>query len=247
MGIAVTPDSTSAYVTNFGDGTVSQYDINRMTGVLTAKAVATVAAGSKPIGIAVTPDGRSAYVVNDGDGTISQYDIDPLTGTLTPKIPATVNAGAGPTAVALTPDGKSAYVVNVSDATISQYSIDQATGALMPKTPATVSAGASPDWITVTPDGKSAYVTNSLNFGQTAGTVSLSDIASDGTLTAKSPATIDTGAEPSAIAVTPDGKSATRPISAMMTSRNSASTRRARCRTSSPRTSTRASLRRRSR
>src|SRR5437588_9700604 len=53
VGVAVTPDGKSAYVTNLASGSVSQYDIDALTGALSPKTPATVAAGTKPFGIAV--------------------------------------------------------------------------------------------------------------------------------------------------------------------------------------------------
>src|SRR5690348_17039687 len=58
----------NVYVTNAGDGTVSQYAIGA-GGALSPLSPATVGSGSGPIGIAVTPNGRSVYVVNLGGPT----------------------------------------------------------------------------------------------------------------------------------------------------------------------------------
>src|SRR5437899_2852089 len=91
-GIAISPDGKSAYVSNSGESTVSQYDINPATGALSAKTPASVAsgAGPRPEGIAVTPNGKSAYVTNFNDNSVSQYDIDHSTGALSAKTPASV-------------------------------------------------------------------------------------------------------------------------------------------------------------
>ncbi len=62
--------SPSAYVTNFEDETVSQYDIDG-GGLLDLKSPATVATDRRPISVAVTPDGTSVYVANVGVDTIS--------------------------------------------------------------------------------------------------------------------------------------------------------------------------------
>jgi DNA-binding beta-propeller fold protein YncE len=107
--IAVSPDGRSAYVTNFATGrptdTVSQFDVDPLTGALSPKTPASVAAGSRPSGIAVTADGTSAYVadVSAPVSGVSQYSIDPATGRLTPKSPAIVAAGVEPVDVAVTP------------------------------------------------------------------------------------------------------------------------------------------------
>jgi hypothetical protein len=52
------------YTANEFDKSVSQYDVDPLTGVLSPKTPATVAAGRKPSRVAVTPDGKHAYVTN---------------------------------------------------------------------------------------------------------------------------------------------------------------------------------------
>ena len=203
LGVAVTPDGKSVYVTNQENDSVSQYDVNPLTGALSPKTPATVAAGREPHRVAVTPDGRHAYVTNKGNRTVSQYDIDPLTGALSPMTPPTVAAGDQPYGVAVTPDGNSAYVTSFAAGGVSQYDVDPLTGALSPKNPATVADSGDSIQVVVTPDGKSAYVTDEPN------TVSQFNIdSSTGALSPKTPATVATGAAPFSMTVTPDGKSA---------------------------------------
>jgi 6-phosphogluconolactonase len=159
--VAVTPNGKSVYVTNTGGGfgnTLSQYNVDPVTGALSPKVPATVATGLGPFGVAVTPDGRSVYVTNVGNElgpppgtTLSEYNVNPLTGALSPKVPATVATGTGPRGIAVTPDGKNAYVTNTGDDTVSQYSIDALTGALSPNNPATVATGSGPTDVAVGP------------------------------------------------------------------------------------------------
>ncbi len=108
-GIAVAPDGRSAYVADSGAGGivgsgVSQYDVDPVSGGLSAKTPASVAAGNGSIFVLVAPDGRSAYVVNGvvtgGFFPLSQYGIDPLTGALAqieaPAIVVTGSIAVGP-------------------------------------------------------------------------------------------------------------------------------------------------------
>jgi 6-phosphogluconolactonase len=209
--IALTPDGSSAYVTNQvpGDDTIAQFTVDPSTGALLAKQPATVAAGPNPFGIAVAPGGRSAYAANitsgPEPGTVSQYAIAQAGGGLSPLVPPSLTtAGASPAHVAVAPDGRSAYVTNVNSNTVAQYDVEPLSGALSPKTPATVAAGQGPTDIAISPDGRSAYVADAT----TDGTVSEFDIdASSGALTAKTPATVPAGLDPDGIAVTPDGRS----------------------------------------
>jgi DNA-binding beta-propeller fold protein YncE len=106
-----------------------------------------------------------------------------------------------PSAAAAAPD---AYVTNTGANTISHYTIGP-DGALTGQ-PSPTATGTNPEGIAVSPDGKSAYVANSFDgAGDNDGTISQYDIAADGSLTPKDPATVPAGDGPLWIAVSPDG------------------------------------------
>jgi YVTN family beta-propeller protein len=90
VGPEITADGKRAYVTNFGDGTVSV--ITTATGAVSAP----ITVGTNPHGAAITPDGKRAYVPNIGDGTVSV--ITTATGAVTP-----ITVGNGPIRVAFCP------------------------------------------------------------------------------------------------------------------------------------------------
>jgi DNA-binding beta-propeller fold protein YncE len=152
VGVAVSPNGASVYVTNLtsssGSGDVFQYDVGA-GGALAPKSPPTVATGTTPEAVAVSPDGTNAYVTNNGSNDVSQYNVG-VGGALTPKSPATVAAGGSPVWMAVSPDGASVYVTNDSGNSVSQYTVG-AGGALAPKSPATVAAGAGPTGIAVGP------------------------------------------------------------------------------------------------
>ena len=79
-GVAVDPAAGTAYVPNYGDGTVSVID--EATNTVTR----TIPVGSGPYGVAVDPASRTVYVTNSGDGTVSV--INEATDTVTHTIPA---------------------------------------------------------------------------------------------------------------------------------------------------------------
>lgn len=59
LGVAITPDGETAYVTNQGGNTVTPIDVATNT-------IGTPITGfNLPDGIAITPDGKTAYVTND--------------------------------------------------------------------------------------------------------------------------------------------------------------------------------------
>lgn len=110
VGLAISPDGGSLYVTNNGDvaaggGSVSQYDV-APEGTLSLKQPAAVLAGRNPVGVGVSPDGGSVYVTDhgrqSGGGALYQFDVQ-QGGTLTPKSPASLSAGNNPTGFAVSP------------------------------------------------------------------------------------------------------------------------------------------------
>jgi 6-phosphogluconolactonase len=160
----------------------------------------------------------TVYVSNEGccggpppitpmESSVSQYGID-ASGLLSPLSPPTVGTAIRPRGIAISPDGKSAYIACQSSAAC-QYDIDPQSGVLAPKDPATVPAGEGSLEVAVTPDGKNAYVVNAGSYPEYSATVSQYSIdRRTGDLSPKRPATVAVGPEASAIAVTPDGKSA---------------------------------------
>ncbi len=81
--MAVTPDGSKVYVTNFGDNgigtTVSVINTSNDT-VLSPP----ITVGTGPIGVAFTPDGSKGYVANFSSSTVSV--INTSTSTATPAI-----------------------------------------------------------------------------------------------------------------------------------------------------------------
>ena len=137
--IAISPDGTKAYVTNFNAATVTP--INLTTGL----AGTAITVGTNPWGVAFSPDGTKAYVTGteldrghsdhgchehsghgdhgrhyrvrrrvSPDGT-KAYIANGGTNTVTPITVATntpgtaITVGSGPVGVAFTPDGTKAY------------------------------------------------------------------------------------------------------------------------------------------
>ena len=150
-----------AYAANFGDGTISQFNVTNGGG-LTKMSTATVTAGPGPFSIAIDPSKRFAYVANYGSDThpnttVSQYTIA-ATGGLTPMSPAaTVPTDAGPNGVTAT--ANSVYVANYNAGTVTQYTI-QADGSLAAMATPRVPTGAGPSMVAITPSGAFAYVPN---------------------------------------------------------------------------------------
>ena len=126
-------------------------------------------------------------------------------GLLSLLSPSTVSVspGAVPLNTNISPDGLFAYTVDNNNGSIAQYSISN--GLLNALSPSTISSGGNaPTSIIITKDGLNTYVTNngSNSIGQ------FSRDTSTGLLTLllmMANATIATGDNPHAIAISPDG------------------------------------------
>ena len=110
--IAITPDGSKAYVTNFSSDTVSVISIASST------VIATIPVGNEPSGVAVSPDGSKAYVANrnTGGGNSSVSVISVASNTVTRTI--SLNVGTA-SAVAFLPNGQKAYVANTDSWVVS--------------------------------------------------------------------------------------------------------------------------------
>jgi YVTN family beta-propeller protein len=186
-GVAVTPDSKTAFVANNTGTTVSTIDVKTRT-----KHPDDIPVGAGPLGVAVTPDGKTAFVTNSGSGTVSTIDVKTRT-----KHPTDITVGSLPFLVAVTPDGKTAFVTNNGSGTVS--TIDVKTRR---KNPTDIPVGLNPKGVAVTPDGKTAFVTNS-NLGNeqvpTGDSVSTIDVKTR----KKHPDDITVGLQPLRVAITP--------------------------------------------
>jgi YVTN family beta-propeller protein len=207
--VTVHPSGKYAYVANYGDGTVSQFNIGAGGVLMPMTPTATVGSGSGaasgPYTVAVEPSGRYAYVTNSGDNTVSQYTIN-ASGALTAMV--TFPAGIAPIGVTADPSGKFAYVANAVDNTVSLFAIGSG-GALGPASatpvvatqgnPTYVAVSNGPAPVTITP--KYAYIAN-----PTSGDVSQYTIGMNGSLTPMIPPMMLAGMSAYGVGVDPSGR-----------------------------------------
>ena len=197
-----------AYITNNGDGTVSQFS-RQADGTLIFQRLARAGAVDGPIGIAVDPSNRFVYVANEGDNRIYEFRIERGTGDLAAIGDGSVSDGPGsrPQHIAIGPRGDFVYVTNAGSGkevagSISQYAIDQRRGALRPHNVFRGEALKQPRGIAVTPNGKFAYVSD-----PGAGTILAFAIAPNGTLKlmGSTPSMGTKTGQPAMIAIAPSG------------------------------------------
>jgi YVTN family beta-propeller protein len=107
-GIAVAPDSRSAFVAVMGSNRIAKVD-------LASRKVTTFAqTGNGPRHIVISPDGGFLYVTNNTSGTVSK--VDAATG----RVLASVTTGQQPRSMAISSDGRAIYVVNYESSTVTK-------------------------------------------------------------------------------------------------------------------------------
>ncbi len=154
-GIDITPNGTTAYVTNYGNfnnivgNTVSAIDL------ASNSVIATIGVGNLPTGVAVSPDGSTVYVANSEDATVS------VINTGTNAVTATIAVASDPLGVAFTPDGSTVYVTN-TDANLITV-INAAFTNPGTAVEATIQDNSGPSGIQVTPDGTQVFVATAVD------------------------------------------------------------------------------------
>jgi YVTN family beta-propeller protein len=115
-GIAITPDSRTAYVAVMGGTDVVRVDL---AGIRAGKSDDEVVEdfstpGGGPRHLNLSPDGKFLYVTLNRDGRVAKVD------TRTGRVVKRVTTGRAPRSAALSPDGTALFVVNYESDTVSQ-------------------------------------------------------------------------------------------------------------------------------
>jgi YVTN family beta-propeller protein len=115
-GIAITPDSTRAYVAVMGGGAIKTVDLTAVAaGRRGSKVTSTlVEPGRSPRHLNLSPDAKTLYATLNGEGTIAKINIQ------TGKVVDTVRTGQAPRSSVLSPDGTALFVVNYESDTVSR-------------------------------------------------------------------------------------------------------------------------------
>ena len=145
LGIAVTPDGTTALVTNSLSDTVTPITISTTP----ARIGQPIRVGSGPAAVAITPNGNVAYVTNFNSNTVTPINLR----TKPPTPERAIAVGPGPWSVAASPDGKYVVVSNSESDSVSIITV--ATRSVT-----TLHVGARPQAIAIAPNGNTAYVAN---------------------------------------------------------------------------------------
>src|SRR5271157_1198204 len=175
----VHPSGKYLYVID-GSCAVRVYDINPVTGALTATGATAQAGTSNQTDRGVIDlTGSFLYIVNIYDNKVYGFTISQTDGSLTATAPASFSVGAGPTDVLIDHTGTYLYVINQTDADISGFTITPLTGVLVANnaaTPPYTTSLNAPNYGTIDPTNTYLYVPTGDN------NVSSFQIASNGQL-----------------------------------------------------------------
>ncbi|GGM98393.1 6-phosphogluconolactonase [Dyadobacter beijingensis] len=175
--VSVHPTGKMAYVSNYGGGSFSAYNISD-DGKLSAPVYKEQYTGSGPNAkrqekahahfATASPDGKYVYVTDLGSDKVMNYAVDANTGKLTPNAAQPFfsgKAGAGPRHLIIHPSGKRLFLLNELEATVTACSIDKKGVITAIKTYPTIPADYSGPTNTsaaihLHPNGKFVYVSN---------------------------------------------------------------------------------------
>ena len=182
VSIALHPSKNFLYVPNLTSNTVSGFNIDHSTGVLTpvgsalppTPVCANVTVCSNPIAVAVNSGGQFLLVLNQGSASpavpasISVFSIDQTRGLLTPVAGSPFAfaslAAPNPQFMAASPTQGFLYVSNGTAGNISAFAIGSG-GALaeLAGSPFPVGAGATAAGLAIDPKGQFLYAADSAN------------------------------------------------------------------------------------
>jgi YVTN family beta-propeller protein len=182
--LGITPDSTKAYVCNFGSNNVS------VVNLATCSIVSTIAVGTNPYSVAFNAGGSKAFICNYGSANLT---IIPTAGGTN----TTLAVGTNPHGIVFSPDGTRAYVVNYGAGSVSVINTSLTTPAVL-TTITGVTSTNSAYGITISPDGSKLYVT--CNASNVIKVISTATNTVTGTITV--------GNSPTDIVFSPDGSRA---------------------------------------
>jgi 6-phosphogluconolactonase len=138
-----------AATVNYGDNTVSVYEVNQTTGAFTQVSGSPFATGNQPYGLAFSPivsGNLFAAVTNAADNTVSVYSVNQTTGAFTPIAGSPFATGNSPYNITYSPIASGnlfAALTNFNDNNVTVYSVNQSTGAFtqVPGSPFAAEAG----------------------------------------------------------------------------------------------------------
>lgn len=177
--VAVTPDGSTAYVTNYGNNTVCAINLNSSSGFITS----TVSVGNGPVGIYITDN--TVFVTNYKDDTWSYLTIG--------SPPINVNSwGDGPISIVADTNATNVYVANSISNAVNVFQFASGTYGIT----TTITTGSYPDALLLVPNSTTLYVANAND-----NSISVIDTSSNKVVTTIA---LPSSGHPNGLALTPD-------------------------------------------
>ena len=182
--IAISPDGLQVFVTSTGDESLTVFDRNTNTGLLTFNKIYRdddssydyIDGLNSPSAVVVSPDNKQVFMTSAGDDTLTIFDRDASSGSLTLNTYFKDEFGGvstlnGPSDVAISEDGTSIFVTSWYDDALTEFSRDASSGIISYKQAfkdlENGITGLNYPWsVAISPDGKfvlvPSYADNSL-------------------------------------------------------------------------------------
>ncbi|HTT69099.1 MAG TPA: beta-propeller fold lactonase family protein [Gemmatimonadales bacterium] len=153
------PDGRTAYVSNWGDSTVSVYGV--AGGTLTPRAA--IAVPPRPSALAISRDGRTLYVAHAAADEVSVVDLREgrVEATIALGLTARAPHGSGPDALALAPGGRRLYVANGDNNAVAVVDLTEDGARVVGLIP----TAWYPTAVAVAANGRTLYVANGKGTG----------------------------------------------------------------------------------
>jgi 6-phosphogluconolactonase (cycloisomerase 2 family) len=187
---------------------IRAYEVDAVTGALTAVTGGPVATNQFPSSLDVDPSGKYLYARNQSSNQVSSYEIDPGTGALTAVAYSPSNVGEQPSFISVAEDtaplsfvSKFTYIVDHDFDQLHAFAIDADTGVLNP-VGGTLTVGGFANGATIDPKNRFAYVPSAVSGWVHAYRID----ATSGALTEIAGSPFPAGDDPVAVAVDPSGR-----------------------------------------
>ena len=214
VALALHPSKNFLYVINQTVGTVSGFNVDRTTGILSPVGTAVppsptcpTTASCNPVSLGINTAGTFLFVLNQGtvstSASIAVFSIDLARGLLTPvgssPFPFASLVGPNPRFLAMAPNANFFYVANGPSGTISAFSIS-GSGVPVEIVGSPFAAGASIAGLAIDAKGQFLYAADNSN-----SKIASFAIQANGTLAAVAGSPFTTGFGPAALALDPAG------------------------------------------
>jgi 6-phosphogluconolactonase len=199
VSIALHPSKNFLYVPNLTSNTVSGYNIDHTTGILSPIGTAQppTPVQIQPVAVGINAAGTFLYVLNQGSASISAFSVDPTHGLLTQIAGSPFPTAVNPQSMVVSQGASFLYVGNGAAGTISGFAIAaDGTLAQLAGSPFSAGAGVAAGAITLDPKGQFLFAADSAN-----NRVASLSVASNGVLAAVAGSPFTTGTTPLSIAV----------------------------------------------